>query len=427
MRSALLLAFVLVAAVPVGVLAADGAPLADAGLDQRAAVDRTVHLDATGSGDPDGALTDYRWRVRSPEGAAVAVGCDSCARTSFVPRRHGHYIATLTVTGADGQHASDHLYVHVGVPAVVGTKAGTPALAVTGPERVDAGTTARYWATAAAGGSSLQRIVWRVDGRVVRTLPVDGRTATVAYTHVFADASRHTVNATVVDAANATATNGTTVTVDSTFGGGSNTASGDTRAWSGTWDPDLRVVGPQTLTGNAPARGTYVVDHPVQPSVTWLLDGVPVGEGPSVDLSLDTGAHDLYVAWRTPTQEHYGAFAGNETRVVVDSGPELDIAALDGGDALRVNATARDVGADLTGVVLAVDGVIVALGDGDGTERRLAERLLLPAGKHTVVVRATDAHGQAARVTRDVTITADCGTAENPFPWLPRLPTCPIA
>jgi hypothetical protein len=104
-------AVVLLAAT--GVVAANAAPMAEAGLDQDARVNVTVYLDAGGSWDPDGNLTAYEWRIERPDGTTTTPACAACPRTRFVPRQVGRYNVTVSATDGDGATAADTLYLDV--------------------------------------------------------------------------------------------------------------------------------------------------------------------------------------------------------------------------------------------------------------------------------------------------------------------------
>ncbi|WP_276257465.1 PKD domain-containing protein [Haloglomus litoreum] len=115
-RARLVPLVLLVAAATVatgGVVGAEEPPLADAGLDQQVQQNATVLLDAAGSRDPDGEIRSYSWTIETPDGRTVRPADPDAARTSFVARQPGRYEATVTVTGEDGQSASDTLYVDV--------------------------------------------------------------------------------------------------------------------------------------------------------------------------------------------------------------------------------------------------------------------------------------------------------------------------
>lgn len=114
-RTALVMAvLVVLAVVPAGGSAEDdGAPLADAGLDQRAEVGETVLLDGTGSRDPDGRIETYEWQIETPDGRTVTPADPTDPRTRFVVQEPGRYEVTVTVTDDDGKRTADTLYVYV--------------------------------------------------------------------------------------------------------------------------------------------------------------------------------------------------------------------------------------------------------------------------------------------------------------------------
>lgn len=121
------------AAVP----ADNESPLADAGLDQQAERGENVHLDATGSRDPDGEISAFEWRIETPDGEVVRPACADCARTRFSVDQVGRYAVTVTVTDDDGATSTDTLFVDV--EATDGGQAG--AELDEGPSEVTAGTT----------------------------------------------------------------------------------------------------------------------------------------------------------------------------------------------------------------------------------------------------------------------------------------------
>lgn len=114
-RTALVMAvLVVLAVVPAGGSAEDdGAPLADAGLDQRAEVGETVLLDGTGSRDPDGRIETYEWQIQTPDGRTVTPADPTDPRTRFVVHESGRYEVTVTITDDDGKRTGDTLYVYV--------------------------------------------------------------------------------------------------------------------------------------------------------------------------------------------------------------------------------------------------------------------------------------------------------------------------
>ncbi|MHB9287385.1 PKD domain-containing protein [Halobacteriales archaeon Cl-PHB] len=97
----------------IGVVAANEAPMANAGLDQDVQQGDWVYLDASGSFDPDGDLAAYNWRIETPNGTVIAPGCQDCAQTSFQVHQSGKYKVTVTVTDDEGANAADTMYVDV--------------------------------------------------------------------------------------------------------------------------------------------------------------------------------------------------------------------------------------------------------------------------------------------------------------------------
>lgn len=415
MRVALLCLLCLLA-VPAGVSAADGPPLADAGLDQRGTADRPVYLDGTGSADPDGTLDGYRWRVDGPSGTAVPVDCESCARTRFVPRTLGRYTVVLTVTDDAGHTATDRLYVRVGASGAVGSVGGV-ALALDGPQTATVGETVRYRATVRATERPAT-LEWRIDGRVVRTHASVDDDATDALEYTVGERGRYRVNVTVTDAAGDRATASLNTTATGTASDGV------------PQGPQPTVTGPRLLTGGVDSA-TYRLDSTDGSYVDWFLDDRRVGEGRAVTVSLTPGAHALHANRQTSQGPVRLTFAGNETGVVVDPGPTLDVAVLHGGDVLSVDARALDFVGDLDALALSVDGerVDTASARDDGAVR-LNGTYVFAAGTHEVVVNASDARGQRARVARNVTIgdgasTVEC-TETTPLTWLPPIPVCEV-
>ncbi|GGL20841.1 hypothetical protein GCM10009037_00160 [Halarchaeum grantii] len=414
MRVALLCLLVLLAA-PTGVLATDGPPLADAGLDQRGTLDRPVYLDGTGTTDPDGTLDDYRWRVEGPSGTAVPLDCETCVRTRFVPRTLGRYTVALTVTDDAGHTATDRLYVRVGTSGAVGS-VGDVAVALDGPRTATVGDTVRYRARVNVTERPAA-LEWRIDGRVVRTRAAAAADAAVLE-YTVRERGRYRVNVTATDAAGDRATASLNTTATGTASDGV------------PQGPQPTVTGPRLLTGGVDSA-TYRLDSTDGSYVDWFLDDRRVGEGRAVAVSLTPGTHALHAVRQTSQGPVRLTFAGNETGVVVDPGPTLDVAVLHGGDALSVDARAVDPVGDLDVLALSVDGerVDTASARDDGAVR-LNGTYAFAAGTHEVVVSASDARGQSARVARNVTIgdgapTVEC-TETTPITWLPPVLVCEV-
>ena len=171
-----------VGAVPVaaGGLAAseNEAPLADAGLDQEVPVNATVHLDATGSRDPDGSIEGYEWEIERPDGTTTSPECGTCARTVFQVERTGTYNATVTVTDDDGAQRSDTLRVEV--YAVEG-----PSVELSGPTDLSPNASGTFTATAEAGDNSLVGVDWEVNDSKLTRVEMSGETGTNELTRSF--------------------------------------------------------------------------------------------------------------------------------------------------------------------------------------------------------------------------------------------------
>jgi len=410
-----LLALALLAGTTVGPAAATGgsAPLADAGLDQHVTPGTTVYLDATDSLDPDGDITRYRWRVTGPRGD-VLVGGPRSPRATFVASTPGRYVVTLRVTDGDGNTATDRLYV-TAAAAFGAADPGGPVVTVLGPANAASGDPARY--TADASGTDLRTVRWRIDGRRVAARSLDGARASDTLTHRFERAGGHVVNATVVDAAGRTASARRTVVATGVSGGGGANVVPNTAP---------NVTGPRNVTGGA-LTATYRVVDPRAPAFHWELDGRRVGSGTSVTLSLAPGAHHLH-AVRESDYRH-ATFPDGDTRVVADPGPTL-AATVSGGDALTVNATARDPAADLASLTVSVDGERVASAPTGERGRTLRFTRDVAPGPHDVVVRAADERGQVAAkrssVDVDVALPPDAWrcSARPTSAWSARLSVC---
>ena len=171
-----------VGAVPVaaGGLAAseNEAPLADAGLDQEVPVNATIHLDATGSRDPDGSIEDYEWEIERPDGTTTSPECGTCARTVFQVESTGTYNATVTVTDDDGAQRSDTLRVEV--YAVEG-----PSVELSGPTDLSPNASGTFTATAEAGDNSLAGVDWEVNDSKLTRVEMSGETGTDELTRSF--------------------------------------------------------------------------------------------------------------------------------------------------------------------------------------------------------------------------------------------------
>lgn len=150
MRGLVLGGLVVLSLAFVGVAAANEPPLAEAGLDQDGAVNRTVHLDAGGSLDPDGSIAGYEWTIESPDGSITTPNCRTCAQTWFVPRQPGRYNVTVRVTDEGGASREDTLFVDVGARQTTGTGGSN------GGGGNNAAGLGQFAAGGSAGGSALR-------------------------------------------------------------------------------------------------------------------------------------------------------------------------------------------------------------------------------------------------------------------------------
>jgi hypothetical protein len=202
----------LVGAVAAGMPAAptdvNEAPLADAGLDQSVSQGSAVLLDGGGSRDPDGEIASYSWNITAPGGSSVAPDCGTCERPQFVATQPGIYEVTLTVTDDDGATSSDTLYV------TVGSGSGL-SVTLSGPDATTVTRTVHYDATVDGSGATLQKLVWRVNGTVVRRDNLDGHGTTERLPYTFTETGTANVSVTAFDDAGNVATDDLSVSVTS--------------------------------------------------------------------------------------------------------------------------------------------------------------------------------------------------------------------
>ncbi|MFH1571168.1 MAG: PKD domain-containing protein, partial [Gemmatimonadota bacterium] len=89
----------------------NGTPVANAGNDRTTAVGRTVSLDGTGSGDPDGDVLSYAWTQVS--GPGVAINGANTATPSVTPQAAGEYVFALVVKDGHATSKPDQVTVMV--------------------------------------------------------------------------------------------------------------------------------------------------------------------------------------------------------------------------------------------------------------------------------------------------------------------------
>ena len=86
----------------------NGAPRADAGLDQTVRVNETVRLNGAASSDPDGDTLTYTWVLQSrPAGSAAVLAGAGTLNPSFVADRPGNYTVSLVVSDGRLSSAAD--------------------------------------------------------------------------------------------------------------------------------------------------------------------------------------------------------------------------------------------------------------------------------------------------------------------------------
>ncbi len=87
-------------------------PVANAGPDQQVTTSDAVHLDASGSNDPDGNPISYLWQFTStPAGSLAALLGTTAVAPSFIADIAGTYYVQLTVTDSFGASSADFTVV----------------------------------------------------------------------------------------------------------------------------------------------------------------------------------------------------------------------------------------------------------------------------------------------------------------------------
>jgi len=390
-------------ATTTGIATTNEAPLPDAGLDQTVTRDATVHLDAGGSRDPDGSITDYDWRIDTPSGSTTEPNCADCERTQFQTTRVGEYTVTLTVTDDDGATATDTLYVQVepGAP---------PSVSLAGPTQLSTGERNTYTATVDAGAAPLDRLVWYTDGERHATLDIDGNAASIDRPLQFPDAGTHDITVAAVDddEQRGDATHAVDVTtprrIAPTTPAGPTDSADDTTA---TPPPDIQ--GPRTVTGDAPLDATYSLTNGTV-TADWFLDDHHVDVGTAATLTLSPGRHDLYAA---PDRAGVSTFPDGTRSIVADPAPNAHLERVTEASIVTVDAYATDDLENLQSLEVLVDGDVrrtTTLGgirrrSADGNRLTAVERLTdVTPGTHNITVRATDSRGQTDSESRTITV-----------------------
>jgi hypothetical protein len=267
----MLLVGALAAGMPVAPTDVNEAPLADAGLDQSVSQGSTVLLDGGGSRDPDGEIVSYSWNITAPGGSSVAPDCRTCERTQFVAAQRGVYEVSLIVTDDDGARSSDTLYV------TVGSGSGL-SVTLAGPDETTVERTVTYDATVDGGGATLDELLWRVNGTVVRRddLAGDGTTRRLPYT--FTETGTANVSVTAVDDAGNVATDDLSVMVTS-----SNVTDPND-------PPDAFIKGPNRVTPDTSVAFVLDATDPDNDTLTVNWTNVDTGSAAGATRSFD--GHD---------------------------------------------------------------------------------------------------------------------------------------
>lgn len=359
-------------------------PLPDAGLDQSVTRGTAVHLDAGGSRDPDGTITDYDWRIEAPNGSTRPLDCENCERTRFQATSVGEYTVTLTVTDGDGATATDTLYVQVdpGAP---------PSVSLAGPTQLETGERSTYTATIGAGAASLDRLVWYTDDERHATTALDGSASSVDQPLQFPDVGTHEIR---VEAVDEDGQRGAAArSIDVTSGG-----SVDPTSPVGADSPTPDIEGPRIVTGDTVLDATYTLTNDTE--ADWFLDDRHTDVGATATLTLAPGTHELYAS---PDNGGVATFPDGTRTVLADPAPDVTLERATEESVVTVDAYATDELGNLQSLEVLVDGEVKRSTSLGGIERRssdgdrltVLERLTdVPPGNRNVTVRATDSRGQ---------------------------------
>ncbi len=92
-------------------------PIADAGIDQTAAVGDVIHLDGLGSSDPEGDELSYRWQwVAIPAGSAAVLQAAQSSTPHFTADQSGLYLVELIVNDGRVDSIADTVRIDVTGP-----------------------------------------------------------------------------------------------------------------------------------------------------------------------------------------------------------------------------------------------------------------------------------------------------------------------
>lgn len=254
-------------------IAADSAPNAFAGPDQSVNTGTLVHLDGSGSYDPDNEPVTYAWSLLSkPIGSNALLNYSTSVNPSFTTDRDGQYIASLTVS--DGR-----LFSHPDNVVVTSSTPNAPPVAFAGPDQSisknavahldSAGSydpeghpLAYTWSpvslppgsTGALDNAASPTPTFHADRAgdyVMRLVVNDGQLSSSPDTVVVTS-----VNNPPVAVATATPSNATTNTMVTLDGSGSHDTNGDSLTWR--WSVSSKPVGSAATIGNPFSANAWV-------------------------------------------------------------------------------------------------------------------------------------------------------------------------
>ncbi|WP_135807310.1 PKD domain-containing protein [Halorussus marinus] len=409
--AAILVLVVVPTAVGATVPAATDAPLADAGLDQEVNKGATVHLDGTGSRDPDGEIGTYRWTIRAPSNKSVTPNCRTCPRTSFVPAEVGRYSVTLTVVADDGTAKSDTLYVDV-------TPGAAPDISLSGPETPTVGDSTTYTADLDRGAAALDFVVWTVDGVTVANHSVVAEQGLDTIPRRFPTTGARTLTATVHDVDGQTASSSLGVTARSDANARSRSTPERDRTGTLADRATPVVDGDAVVTGAKPLRARYEVQLDAAAanieSIAWHNTSTRIGTGARLVRAWAPGDHELYaVVSYTDGSENVATFSNGSTAVVADPRPNASIRSLDRFGSVSGSATAEDEYENLETVRVTFDGEQIARAPAPTRRRyqpsggrhqtlRFSHHEFTPGERYEITVVAIDERGQVARDSREI-------------------------
>jgi len=386
-------------------------PLVDAGLDQEVTKGATVHLDGTGSSDPDGDIEYHRWTIRTPSDTTISPTCRTCARTSFTPAETGRYNVTLTVVDDDGATRSDTLYVAV-------SPGSDPDISLSGSQRPDVGDSTTYAADLEPGAAALDFVVWTVDGVEIANHSVSPEQDLDTVAQRFPTTASRTITATVYDVDDQTASSSLEVAPQADSDAPARSTHDRDRTGSIADRATPVVNGDAVVTGSKPLRERYELRLDAATasveSIAWHNTSTRIGTGAQLTRVWEPGDHELYaVVSYTDGSENVATFRNGSTSVVADPRPNASMVSLDRFGAVSGTATAVDDYGNLKTVRVVFDGETIATAPSNKRRRyqpepgrqqtlRFSHQQFTPGKRYEVAVIAVDDRGQVSRDSREI-------------------------